>query len=140
MVCPQCQKFGKEERQEKKTIPIPINVVERLEKREQKLKEKDIFEGKEEETLVEDYSQKIRNARNRMNLTIDDLGKKINEKRTIIAKIESGEMIPTDELVKKLERALNIKLMEKPEDVRLANQNKNVLTIGDLINIKKVKK
>lgn len=110
MVCPQCQKFGIDK--EENFVPIPINVVERLERREKKLKEKDIFEGKEE-ILADDYSQKIRNARKRMNLTIEDLGKKINEKRTIIAKIEKGEMIPTDELVKKLERALHIKLMEK---------------------------
>lgn len=111
MVCPQCQKFGID-KEEENFAPIPINVVERLKRREKKLKEKDIFEGKEE-ILADDYSQKIRNARNRMNLTIEDLGKKINEKKTVIAKIENGEMIPTDELVKKLERALHIRLMEK---------------------------
>lgn len=58
----------------------------------------------------------IRNARNKKELTHDQLGQKINEKVTLLRKIETGSIKPDEILAKKLERFLGIKLFIKPND------------------------
>ncbi|MBU4190217.1 MAG: TIGR00270 family protein, partial [Candidatus Thermoplasmatota archaeon] len=81
-----------------------------------------------------DYAGKIKDARTKTNLTPEDLGKRINEKKTIITKIESGNMKPDENLVKKLEKTLNIKLMEKTKTEKVETKKTGGgLTIGDLI-------
>ena len=44
------------------------------------------------------------------------MGKKINERVSVINRIESGKMTPDTKLTRKLEKALNIKLLEKVDN------------------------
>ncbi len=134
-VCYECAKFGKEIKG--KEIPkdvkyLPPEVVrERLERRKRRFR-KDALD--EEEVLVEDYADRIRKARERMGLTQEQLAKKILEKRTVISKIERGEMHPDEKLIKKLEKTLNIKLKERVSYVYSKDDKKaRALTLGDLI-------
>jgi len=63
--------------------------------------------------LVEDYGKCIRDAREAKGWKVENLGAKILEKATTLAKVEAGDLRPTDDLVVKLEKELGIVLMEK---------------------------
>ncbi|MEN2974065.1 MAG: helix-turn-helix domain-containing protein [Candidatus Caldarchaeales archaeon] len=65
----------------------------------------------EEFEYVEDFGRLIREARERMGLTQEEFAKQLNEKVTIIKKIEAGEFNPSIELSKKIERLLKIKIL-----------------------------
>ncbi len=66
--------------------------------------------------IVDDYSSKVRKNRDRLGLTQDQLGAKINEKGSVISRIESGHMEPDLKMAKKLERFLGATLLEEPEN------------------------
>ncbi|MBI5254138.1 MAG: TIGR00270 family protein [Euryarchaeota archaeon] len=90
---------------------------------------------------VENYGEAIRNARQRRGLTQEELGKLINEKMSVIARLESEKMVPTAELAKKLEKSLDIQLLEELEEEKItgARAPAGELTIGDVIKIRKGK-
>lgn len=134
--CPQCARFGREEktwsRLPRRQPGTPVKVV----------KKKYPYGGKREPLLevVEDYSSIIRRAREAKKLTQEELGKKINEKVSVIARLEAGRMKPSVEIARKLERALDIKILEEvEEEVEYSSSGKvsGELTIGDIIKIKK---
>ena len=94
---------------------------------------------KDEYALVDDYHILIRDTRESKGWSQKELGMKINEKESIIHHIETGEFSPSDELIKKLERILDIKLKDKLEvgiDIK-SKQSSKETTIGDIIKIKK---
>jgi putative transcription factor len=91
--------------------------------------------------LVDDYANKIRVAREKLALSHEDLGKKINEKASLLRHVESGKMAPNNQLAGKLERALKITLMVPIADEKVQGVPKKVasegLTLGDLIEMGK---
>jgi putative transcription factor len=97
----------------------------------------DYMEGE----IVDDYSERIRHAREAKGLSQKDLALQMKERELLIKKIEKGELIPEDAVRKKLEKALGIWLLESvaPDSEKKA---KDVLapTLGDVTVIKKVKK
>jgi putative transcription factor len=71
-------------------------------------------------------------------MTHKELAMKINEKVTVVSKVETGEMRPDDRLVKKLERELGIKLKEKvPETLAGKESKSGSLTLADHIRMQK---
>ncbi|MGB9635652.1 MAG: multiprotein bridging factor aMBF1 [Thermoplasmata archaeon] len=136
LLCPKCAKYGKEVSDTSQSeIPTPFR---KLPER----KEVDIYAKMPEEDLVEDYNERIRRAREARGWSQEELGKKINEKKSIIAKMEAKEFRPSDALAKKLETVLNIKLLEKvDENVALKNPGiSKTLTLGDMLVIKEKEK
>ena len=91
-------------------------IRQRLEQRERRRKTRDIFEGSGEKELALDYHIRIQRARSDLGWNQEQLGQKINERKSVISKIENKSMKPDDKLVRKLEKALNIKLMEVLEE------------------------
>ena len=136
--CPDCSKFGVERSPKpKRTTAAPVHVSEALEKREKRAQTFDVFQQGSEELAV-DFSQRIRKARERLNWTPEELGKKINEKKSVILKLEAGQMRPDDNLIRKVERALGIKLKERPaQSAAPRAAGHRGLTLGDLIRIDK---
>jgi putative transcription factor len=65
--------------------------------------------------LVDDYANLVRKNREKIGLTQDQLGSKINEKGSVISRIESGHMEPDLKVAKKLERFFSITLLEELE-------------------------
>jgi putative transcription factor len=70
------------------------------------------------------------------------LGKRINEKVSLLRKIETGKMTPDNRLATMLEHALKIKLIvpakeEKVPQAKLARASGRELTLGDLIQLDK---
>jgi putative transcription factor len=70
----------------------------------------------EEMMLRQDFSTAIKSARESLGITQEELGKKINEKPSMIGHLEVGSMKPDDLLAKKLEHFLKIQLFVPIED------------------------
>lgn len=89
--------------------------------------------------LVEDYGEVVRRARMEMGLSQEDLAKQLNEKLTIIKKIEAEEFRPSIELARKIERVLKVKLLvpaEEPVDLsgfKEAGKLAGGVRLGDLL-------
>lgn len=66
-----------------------------------------------EEIVIPDFAKVIAQARQEKGLKQDELAKKLNEKLSVIRAVESGRRAPDLNLAKKLERFLNIKLIEE---------------------------
>jgi putative transcription factor len=64
----------------------------------------------DEMILDPEFPKVIRDARNKKGITHDQLGQKINEKVTLLKKVETGTIKPDEILSKKLENFLGIKL------------------------------
>ncbi|MCS7135694.1 MAG: multiprotein-bridging factor 1 family protein [Nitrososphaerota archaeon] len=62
---------------------------------------------------VEGFHVRIRNARERMGLSQEELAAQLNEKVTLIKKIEQGEVKPSIELARRLEKFLKIQIIEE---------------------------
>lgn len=63
--------------------------------------------------VVPEYPQIINQARSRLSWTQEDLANKLLEKKNVLAKIERGELTPDLKLARKIEKILDIKLLEK---------------------------
>lgn len=117
-VCEKCVGFGEEIK------PVEVKIVKRI----PKLETVDI--------LKPNFNEIIRNSRSKMNLKQEDLAKKLNEKLSIIRRVEEG-WEPTPSLISKLEKFFNIELTENPEDKKLEKKtSKERLTIGDVVEIR----
>lgn len=138
-VCVECSKHGKivhedfgvQHKSPRKTLP---SAPPKMPKKK--------IEAKVETTqeVVEGYHTKIRQARERLGLSHEELGKKINEKASVLSKLETGKMTPNNVLVSKLEHALKIKLLVPISEDKVAEspraQNRE-LTLGDLMKLGK---
>lgn len=138
-VCSNCARFGDEVMTPvvRRTSMPPI-IAQRLEARRRRLTPRDVYaQAAGEEELAEDFPARIRRAREERGWKQADLGAKINEKASIIAKLESGTITPGDALVRKLERELGIRLKEKVQPVAMKKQAAGAsLTLGDLIKMR----
>jgi putative transcription factor len=70
----------------------------------------------EEMILREDFSSAIKNAREGLGITQEELGRKINEKPSMIGHLEVGSMKPDDLVARKLEHFLKIQLFVPIEE------------------------
>lgn len=134
-VCGNCVKFGVEIAGHATEVTGRSKVVESLQRRETRGRPRDVYDQMEME-LIADYAQVVRQARLRKGFqTTEELGLRINEKKAVLDKVEAGTLHPADELVKKLERELAIKLMEKPESPGVTGGKPagGPVTLGDLI-------
>ncbi len=136
-VCGECVKFGSEVagpiRVRRPGAPV---VAQRLERRQQRMSERDIYTAPASDELAEDFGERIRRAREARGWKQADLGAKVNERESVIAKLESQAIVPTDAMVPKLEKTLGIKLREKVEPVAVKKQTGRApMTLGDLIRM-----
>lgn len=92
------------------------------------------------EELVEGYQEKIKKKREKLGLKQEDFAKKINEKESILQKVESGHFIPSLKLATKIENFLGIKLIEEVEEEKMIiNRDKSDgegFTLGDFVKKK----
>lgn len=94
--------------------------------------------------LVENFDVKIRQAREKLGLSHEELGKKISEKVSVLKKIETGKMTPDNKLAVKLGHALRVKLLVpvsegKVVQTKIPGPSSRKLTLGDLIQLSKKK-
>jgi putative transcription factor len=138
-LCSNCAKFGDEVIIKETEKGPPTVVSQRLDKREKKSRSRDIYDGEDTgEILVADYSKRIMKARNSKGLTKKELASRLNEKLSVISKLERGELRPSDKLIRKLEKELDITLKEKlSKDVEVEKKPYSQgLTLGDIMKMK----
>ena len=88
--------------------------------------------------VIDNYAILVKKARERRDWKQEDLAHQINEKESVIHKIESGHMKPDMNLAQKLEKTLGIVLIvqyEEPKE-KMVNLKDDALTIGDLVKLK----
>lgn len=122
-LCPDCARFGKP------VDPLPVAVapvstgarfrpgmpVTRPAPRGRRLEERDLYQEIGEMELAPDWHKRIRAAREARVWSPEELGKKLNEKKSLVLKLESGSFRPPDALVRKIEHLLKVRLRAEPE-------------------------
>ena len=127
VTCDACAKFGKVQREP----PKP--------RKQRSIRRKPRFEEPSQE-ILENYNVIIREAREKNGWSREDLAEKIYEKASVISRLESGKMVPDVKLARKLEKILNIKLMEKVDSIKPEDSEHSArrgATIGDIARIKR---
>ena len=94
---------------------------------------RDMFD--EMDTVASDFDERIREARESAGLTQEDLADRLNEKASVIRKLERGDHLPSDRVQKKLEKALGISLVEGQDvdDSEWSSDSSGTMTLGDVV-------
>lgn len=89
--------------------------------------------------LVDDYGLLIRKAREERGWSQEELGKRINEKASIVGKIETAKLTPSLLITRKLEHVLNFSLLtkESASTPPPSPPQQYELTLGDVVTVKK---
>ncbi len=123
--CSRCARFGTEVKHEPRQV---LHKKRRAPRQEPELEP------------VDDYSERIRRAREAKGLSQEELARMVQEKESVIARLEAGRMKPDLSTARKLEKALDIELMVEVEGTDWSGSGEHgggELTIGDIIKIKK---
>lgn len=143
-VCSMCAKYGTVVQEEPKSQPPPQRKSEvKLSKPMPSITVKPLKVKKIEEAfleVVDDYDVRVRQARERLGLTHEELGKRINEKVSVLKKIETRKIRPDNRLAAKLEHALKIKLLvpaskEDMPTIPVPKQPSRAFTLGDFVQL-----
>ncbi len=92
--------------------------------------------------LVDDFNLRVRQAREKLGLSHEDLGRKIGERVSVLRKIESKKMFPDDKLAQKLEHALKVKLLAPLQEPKVPSAGLSLpreATLGDVVRLRKKK-
>ncbi|NHN40358.1 TIGR00270 family protein [Halorubellus sp. JP-L1] len=98
---------------------------------------RDMFDDMGE--LAQDYDERIRQAREKKGLSQADLANELNEKASLIRKIERGDTLPSDSVQSKLESGLGIDLDaggSSAEDEDWDGGSSTTTTLGDVVKRK----
>ncbi|ELZ59794.1 XRE family transcriptional regulator [Halorubrum hochstenium ATCC 700873] len=97
---------------------------------------RDMFDDMDE--IATDYDEVIREARESRGLSQEELADQLNEKASLIRKLERGDTLPTDEVQRKLERALDVSLVEgqSADDADWETDDPGTMTLGDVVKRK----
>jgi putative transcription factor len=120
-LCPNCSKFG---------VPIapPVmpagsapapsrsgSITRILPRAPRSVAERDLYAEMPEMELAPDWGKRIRLAREALAWTPEEFGKRLNEKKSLVLKLESGSFRPPDATIRKVERLLRVRLRADPE-------------------------
>ena len=139
-VCVPCSKYGTEVQKPRASTGVPA--VPRKAggppiPQQPARRRRDLFDRMEGD-LAEDYADRIRNARVAKGWSQKQLALEIMERELLIKKVEKGDLVPEEELRKKLEGVLGISLLESVEkEVKSPKGRGITTTFGDIISIRK---
>ena len=136
VVCSQCSKFSTQEWDPKR--PEARKSPTRRRSAQPKPMRRSDIETAEALELVDGYGMIIKKARQKKGLSVEDFSKKINEKESVVKKLEKEDMNPPMDLVRKVQRELGINILEEAETMKGAVLTRPMgpRTLGDMINIK----
>ena len=98
---------------------------------------RDMFDEMDE--IAQDYDETVRSARESAGLSQEDLARKLNEKASLIRKIERGDTLPSDDVQRKLESALDVDLSAggtTDESEWSSGSSTGEYTLGDVVERK----
>ena len=142
-VCHNCAQHGTKIHK----TPTPIQMKSSYRHRPSQTPKRQMYKNDLVENLeiVQDYAKKIREARNDLRLNQDQFAQKLNEKPSLLRRIESGKVEPTIKLAKKIENIYQIKLLKKIDEIESnTHENKFIkkspgASLGDIAFIKRKK-
>lgn len=129
MLCPGCMRHGKGIK------ATPLVTKQTILSRIKRPRERDVYKNMDKK-LVTGWNVIIKEARYKKGLTREQLGFDIGERTVTISKIENGDLRPSDKVVKKLEKELDIKLFDEVKKVDTSvkiTQSQSGFTLGDFI-------
>ena len=138
-VCNICAKNGQ------KIYEKPVYSQSERYRKKTILQKKDYSKRKEmiEKEIVDDYARIIRNVRTKYNLTQEQFAQKINEKPSLLRRIEAQKVKPTIKLAQKLEKVYGIKLVKESDEIEVNTtrfmKKSTGSSLGDIAFIKKKK-
>lgn len=144
-VCSKCEKYGTEVQQVRRTDLVRPTISKAGSARApaaapSAYRKRDMFDFIEGD-IVDDYHERIKRARLEKGLSQKDLALQMKEKEHLIQKIENHDLIPEENVRKKLEKVLGIRLIDAPEtEVEKKVPGSLAPTLGDLTIIRKAKK
>jgi putative transcription factor len=141
-LCPDCIKFaeGTVQQEPPKTNYPPQPQPHHFIVKKTKKPERDIYKEKGmEKELITNWNRLIEQGRKKKGLTREELGFRIGERTVTIAKLENGDLRPSDQMIAKLEKELGIQLMEEIKSVPSGSQTRSQggFTLGDFIKTDK---
>lgn len=142
-VCQNCAQHGK--KIVKKTPSASQRKVEQYRKSERTKTYKSQNEPQRELEIVEDFTIKIRKVRQSLGLNQDQFAQKLNEKPSLLRRIETGKAKPSIKLAKKIEKVYGIKLITTSETIDTSTQvgkymkKSSGTSLGDMAFVKKKK-
>ena len=120
-LCPACARFGTPLDPPPAPVapasaprPRPSLAAAPRSPRPRRLEERDLYTEIGELELAPDWGQRVRKAREALTWTPEELAKRLNEKKSVVLKIETGDFHPPDGLVSKLEHLLKVRLRASP--------------------------
>lgn len=120
-LCADCAKFGQAVAPAASPSPPPRGGYSEypeartpLTVRARRTEERDVFADMPELELAPDWAQRIRHQRERLGWTPEEFGKRLNEKKSLVLKLETGSFRPPDATLRKVERLLKIRLTVDP--------------------------
>jgi putative transcription factor len=138
LVCGRCSGLGepdlKVEEKQKPSAPRPLGTPKPPASQASRLP-KEI----EELEITDDFPRMIKKAREKKKMSQEDLARTINERLSIIQKIELGKMTPDLRLTHALEHALRVKLLVPRKEPEMPEESvgHSEITLGDVIQYKK---
>jgi putative transcription factor len=135
--CAECARLGSSEwKPEPRSLSLPKRAEPPTRIRSRKLSR--IRDLREDLTITENFGTIVREARQRLNISQEDLGRKIGEKVSVIRKVEGEKIMPNERLARKLERALGIRLivpLVEPK-VPASSRTSRGVTLGEIAYLK----
>lgn len=106
--------------------------------RKKKKKKKKRTRRQDKEVLANDYGKRVKQAREKEKLSIKEVANDLNEKESVIKKIESQDLKPDKSLASKLSKKFNIDLYVNPKvaDVDTDSGDDRSATLGDVAEVK----
>ena len=130
-VCSDCGKYGK--------ILNKVRKAPAVEKTKPKIAEHTEPPIEIIKMIVNNYPEVIRKKREKLGMKQKEFAKMLSMKESIVHKLETGNFEPSMNMAARLERALNITLIEehKEEHKNLKSESSEGFTLGDIANIRK---
>jgi len=125
-VCDDCARFGKpvDAVRSYNSIPTnhdttvqPVTMPEKARPFSPPLRAKPVYRKPKEDLesidIDPDYAIIIKEAREKLSWTQEELAKKLQERKNVLSSIERGELMPDIRIARKMEKLLDVKLVQK---------------------------
>lgn len=114
------------------------DVVKQKKKKKTKKKSSKTYRPKDTEKLTSNYGEKLKEAREDRKLSIKELADDLNEKASLIKKVEREDLKPEKSLANKLSKELDVTLYVNPEvyDTSVESTDDGKATLGDVAEVK----
>jgi len=114
------------------------DVVEQKKKKVKKTNKKRTKRPRDTEVLANDYGKRVKSAREDEQLSMKELADDLNEKASLIKKVERAELKPDKALAGKLSKKLGVTLYVNSQvsDHEIESGDDRKATLGDVAKVK----